>query len=55
MKIEKNKVISFIYELREANSAGRIIEALEEIASTGYSCSSCSSFNKESGCAESCN
>jgi FKBP-type peptidyl-prolyl cis-trans isomerase SlyD len=30
MKIEKNKVISLIYELRESNSEGRIIEALEE-------------------------
>jgi FKBP-type peptidyl-prolyl cis-trans isomerase 2 len=30
MKIEKNKVVSLIYELRETNSAGRIIEALEE-------------------------
>lgn len=30
MKIEKNKVVSLIYELRETNSAGRKIETLEE-------------------------
>jgi FKBP-type peptidyl-prolyl cis-trans isomerase SlyD len=30
MKIEKNKMVSLIYELRETNSEGRIIEALDE-------------------------
>jgi len=30
MKIEKNKMVSLIYELRENNSEGKIIEALEE-------------------------
>lgn len=30
MKIEKNKMVSMIYELRENNSEGRIIEALDE-------------------------
>jgi FKBP-type peptidyl-prolyl cis-trans isomerase SlyD len=30
MKIEKNRVVSLIYELREGNSEGRVIEALEE-------------------------
>jgi FKBP-type peptidyl-prolyl cis-trans isomerase SlyD len=29
MKIEKNKMVSLIYELRENNSEGKIIEALE--------------------------
>jgi FKBP-type peptidyl-prolyl cis-trans isomerase SlyD len=31
MKIEKNRVVSLIYELRETNAKGRIIEVLEEI------------------------
>jgi FKBP-type peptidyl-prolyl cis-trans isomerase SlyD len=30
MKIEKNKMVSLIYELREDNSKGKVIEALEE-------------------------
>ncbi|MEI6047912.1 MAG: FKBP-type peptidyl-prolyl cis-trans isomerase [Bacteroidota bacterium] len=30
MKIEKNKMVSLIYELREGDSNGRIIEALDE-------------------------
>lgn len=30
MKIEKNKMVSLIYELRESNPDGRIIEALNE-------------------------
>jgi FKBP-type peptidyl-prolyl cis-trans isomerase SlyD len=30
MKIEKNKMVSLIYELRESNPEGRIIEALDE-------------------------
>jgi FKBP-type peptidyl-prolyl cis-trans isomerase SlyD len=30
MKIEKNKMVSLIYELRESNSEGRVIEALDE-------------------------
>jgi FKBP-type peptidyl-prolyl cis-trans isomerase SlyD len=30
MKIEKNKMVSLIYELREGNSGGRIIETLDE-------------------------
>ncbi len=30
MKIEKNKMVSLIYELREYDSDGRIIEALDE-------------------------
>ncbi len=30
MKIEKNKMVSLIYELRESNQDGRIIEALDE-------------------------
>lgn len=30
MKIEKNKMISLIYELRESNKDGRIIEVLDE-------------------------
>jgi FKBP-type peptidyl-prolyl cis-trans isomerase SlyD len=30
MKIEKNKMVSLIYELRESNSEGRIIESLDE-------------------------
>lgn len=30
MKIDKNKMVSLIYELREKDSAGRIIEALDE-------------------------
>jgi FKBP-type peptidyl-prolyl cis-trans isomerase SlyD len=30
MKIEKNKMVSLIYELRESNSDGRIIEVLDE-------------------------
>jgi FKBP-type peptidyl-prolyl cis-trans isomerase SlyD len=30
MKIEKNKMISLIYELRESNADGRIIEVLDE-------------------------
>ncbi len=30
MKIEKNKMVSLIYELREKNSEGRVIEALDE-------------------------
>jgi FKBP-type peptidyl-prolyl cis-trans isomerase SlyD len=30
MKIEKNKFVSLIYELRESDSEGRIIEALDE-------------------------
>jgi FKBP-type peptidyl-prolyl cis-trans isomerase SlyD len=30
MKIEKNKTVSLIYELRENNPEGRIIEALDE-------------------------
>lgn len=31
MKIEKDKMVSLIYELRERDSEGRLIEALEEI------------------------
>jgi FKBP-type peptidyl-prolyl cis-trans isomerase SlyD len=30
MKIEKNRLVSLIYELREGDSDGRVIEALEE-------------------------
>ncbi len=30
MKIEKNRVVSLIYELREGNSEGKVIETLEE-------------------------
>jgi FKBP-type peptidyl-prolyl cis-trans isomerase SlyD len=30
MKIEKNKMVSLVYELRESNGEGRIIEALDE-------------------------
>jgi len=30
MKIEKNKVVSLIYELRETNAEGRVVELLEE-------------------------
>ncbi|MCX6254546.1 MAG: FKBP-type peptidyl-prolyl cis-trans isomerase [Bacteroidia bacterium] len=30
MKIEDNKMVSLIYELRESNSNGRIIEAIDE-------------------------
>jgi len=30
MKIEKNKMVSLIYELRESNPEGRIIEVLDE-------------------------
>jgi FKBP-type peptidyl-prolyl cis-trans isomerase SlyD len=30
MKIEKNKMVSLIYELRESNGEGRIIEVLDE-------------------------
>lgn len=30
MKIENNRVVSLIYELRESNSEGRVIEQLEE-------------------------
>jgi FKBP-type peptidyl-prolyl cis-trans isomerase SlyD len=30
MKIEKNKMVSLIYELREGDSGGRIIETLDE-------------------------
>ncbi len=30
MKIEKDKVVSLLYELRESNSEGRIIEALDD-------------------------
>jgi len=30
MKIEKNKMVSLIYELRESNETGRIIESLNE-------------------------
>lgn len=30
MKVENNKMVSLIYELRETNSNGRIIEALDE-------------------------
>jgi FKBP-type peptidyl-prolyl cis-trans isomerase SlyD len=30
MKIEKNKMVSLIYELREGNSEGRILETLDE-------------------------
>jgi len=30
MKIEKNKMVSLIYELRESNSEGRIIDSLDE-------------------------
>jgi len=30
MKIKKNKMVSLIYELREGNSEGRIIETLDE-------------------------
>jgi FKBP-type peptidyl-prolyl cis-trans isomerase SlyD len=30
MKIENNRMVSLIYELREGNSEGRVIEALEE-------------------------
>ena len=30
MKIENNKMVSLIYELRESNSEGRIIETLDE-------------------------
>jgi FKBP-type peptidyl-prolyl cis-trans isomerase SlyD len=30
MKIEKNKMVSLIYELRESDSKGRIIESIEE-------------------------
>jgi FKBP-type peptidyl-prolyl cis-trans isomerase SlyD len=30
MKIEKNKMVSLIYELRESDSEGRIIETLDE-------------------------
>jgi FKBP-type peptidyl-prolyl cis-trans isomerase SlyD len=30
MKIEKNKMVSLIYELRESNSEGRVIESLTE-------------------------
>jgi len=31
MKIEKNKMVSLIYELREGDAEGRIIETLDEI------------------------
>ena len=40
MRIEKNKVVSLIYELRETNSAGRIIEALEEAKPMTFLCGS---------------
>jgi FKBP-type peptidyl-prolyl cis-trans isomerase SlyD len=30
MKIEKNKMVSLIYELRESNAEGRVIEVLDE-------------------------
>ena len=30
MKVEKNKMVSLIYELRESNQEGRIIESLDE-------------------------
>ena len=30
MKVENNKMVSLIYELREYDSNGRIIEALDE-------------------------
>jgi FKBP-type peptidyl-prolyl cis-trans isomerase SlyD len=30
MKIEKNKYVSLVYELRENNSHGKVIEILEE-------------------------
>lgn len=30
MKIEKNKMVSLIYELREGNSEGRVVEVLDE-------------------------
>ena len=30
MKIEKNKMVSLIYELRESDSEGRIFETLDE-------------------------
>jgi len=30
MKIEMNKMVSLIYELRESDKNGRVIEALEE-------------------------
>jgi FKBP-type peptidyl-prolyl cis-trans isomerase SlyD len=30
MKIEKNKMVSLIYELRESDSGGRVIETLDE-------------------------
>jgi FKBP-type peptidyl-prolyl cis-trans isomerase SlyD len=30
MKIENNKMVSLLYELRESNSDGRIIETLDE-------------------------
>jgi FKBP-type peptidyl-prolyl cis-trans isomerase SlyD len=30
MKIEKNKVVSLIYELREGNNEGRIVESLQD-------------------------
>ena len=30
MKVEKNKMVSLVYELRESNSEGRIIETLDE-------------------------
>ena len=30
MKIEKNKMVSLIYELREGDSDGRVIETLDE-------------------------
>ncbi len=31
MRIEKNKMVSLIYELRESNESGRILESLTEI------------------------
>jgi FKBP-type peptidyl-prolyl cis-trans isomerase SlyD len=31
MKVEKNKMVSLIYELREADAEGRIIETLDEM------------------------
>ncbi len=40
MKIEKNRAVSLIYELKEGNSEGRVIEALEESRPMTFICGS---------------
>lgn len=57
MKIENNKLVSVIYELREGNSEGRVLDirepSEEDMAARSGSCSGCGSEG-DSSCSCNC-